>query len=166
MKKIFFFIILFGLHGYAQKTFEVYNFTGQAVQIGDIITNASGVYPEFHSKPFWGMITVPPSSGSYTLVNYSDPYRFPFHSPTSSPYITTWERLDSPTSSTLMTSNNAWAWGAPQVFDRMLFSIGGVSYTIGTANPFISGPGWIAIYEEYVDINNPDFIIYTIVITP
>lgn len=154
-------IVFFGLQGYAQKTFEVYNFTSMAVQIGDIVTNASGTYPEFHSKatPF----TIP-AGGSYTLTNTGSTTRFPFQSPTSSPYIPTWERLNSPTSSVVMASPAAWVLGSPQVFDRMIFGIGGFGYNINTTNTAsfpVTGPGFTA---EYSVFSSGTTIVYTIII--
>lgn len=171
MKKIFSIIILFSLQVYSQKTFEVYNFTTQTVRLLDIVTNVSGVYPEFHSKA--NPVTIP-AGGSYTLTNAADLARFPFHSPSSSPYIPTWERLDpyippaSPVSTT-MTSNNAWLIGSNQVFDRMVFSVGNSFNSINTTNTSsspVTGPGYTAEYSVF--IAPPPFtdIIYTIVIMP
>lgn len=159
MKKLLFILLLYSLHGYTQKIFEVYNFSTQTVQIVDIVTNASGTYPEFHSKSF-AIITLAPGD-SYILQNTSNPFRFPFDSPTSSPYIANWERLDSPTSSTVMTSFNAWLIGSNQDFDRMLFALGGTGYSIGTTNPSLTGSGWNAIYQPS---SNPT--TYTIVFFP
>ena len=101
MKKILIIAtLLFSLNNFAQKTFEVYNFTGQTVKLWDIITkpNSLSTYPEFHSKPY-GAVTIPPG-GSYTLVNTTNVFKFPFQSPTSIPYINKWERLNSASSTT------------------------------------------------------------------
>ncbi|MGL5892195.1 MAG: hypothetical protein ACRC3B_20035, partial [Bacteroidia bacterium] len=81
--------LLIGLQSFAQKTYEVYNFTTQTVQLADIMTRtAAGNYPEYHSKPF-GLISIPPG-GSYTLVNTTNIFRFPFQSPSSIPYVNVW----------------------------------------------------------------------------
>jgi hypothetical protein len=157
-------ILFFSLQSFAQKTFEVYNYTSQTVKIADIVTKSpSSTYPEFHSKPF-GLISIPPG-GSYTLVNTANPYRFPFHSPTSSPYITNWERLNSPSSSTPMGSMAAWTLGSSQVFERMHFYVGNDYTSISTpSGSSASGPGWTAFYDEFIDPVNPNIILYTIVI--
>ena len=67
MKKLILLALLLGgLPTFAQKTFEVYNYTAYTVQLADIATKvATGTYPEFHSKPS-GLISIPPG-GSYTL---------------------------------------------------------------------------------------------------
>lgn len=171
MKKLFSIIILFSLHVYPQKTFEVYNFTTQTVRLLDIVTNVSGVYPEFHSKA--NPVTIPPG-GSYTLSNAADLTRFPFHSPSSSPYIPTWERLDpyippAAPVSTIMRSNNAWLMGSNQVFDRMGFSVGNSGNLINTTNTStspVTGPGYTAEYSVFIAPPLFTDIIYTIVIMP
>src|SRR4051812_15775352 len=96
MKKIFLLaMLLCGLQNFAQKTFEVYNFTAYTVKLADVITKPAGatVYPEFHSKPS-GLISIPPG-GSYTLQNTANLYRFPLYSLTSIPVIPSWEKLSS-----------------------------------------------------------------------
>lgn len=162
MKKLFLIIILFGLQGYSQKILEIVNTLNINIQISDIITNASGSYPEFHSKPF-GYIPLGPF-GSYVLQNNNDLNRFPFNSPTSVPYIDRWERLNSPTSSLNMTSLQAWGLSISmsQVFARMSFSVGGVGYTIDTSNTATSplyGNGFIAEYVPYPTINPTTYTI-------
>jgi hypothetical protein len=157
------------LQNFAQKTFEVYNFTGQTVKLWDIITkpNSSATYPEFHSKPFWS-ITIPPG-GSYVLVNTANIYRFPFHSPSSSPYINTWERLNSPTSSTILSSSVAWSLGNSQVFTSLIFEVGtswnNLTVPIGLTNQTLLGSGWQADYDaSQPDPLQPNLWFYTIVI--
>lgn len=158
MKNLLFILILFGLQGYGQKTLEIYNFSTQSVRIYDIVTSASGSYPEFHSYPS-GLIIVPPS-GSYTLVNTSSVNLFPLYSPSSSQYIHAWYRLDSPTSSTTMSSPAAYLLSSNQFFDKMVFAIDTGNYIIGTANPSISGSGWNALYDVYTQGTT---VIHTIV---
>jgi hypothetical protein len=166
MKKIIIVaILLFSLQNFAQKTFVVYNFTGQTVQLADIITKPSGaaIYPEFHSKPF-GLISIPPG-GSYTLENTANVYRFPFYSPTSAPYINKWERLNSSSSVTPLTSPVAWPLGSSQIFTRMLFYVGNeyrliTAPTLGSGT--VTGTGWTADYVE--DNPAPNVYLYTIVV--
>ena len=166
MKKIYFIVVLFfSLQNYAQKTFEVYNFTGQTVTLYDIITNtSSGGYPEYHSKPFGG-VPIPPGE-SYTLENTANIFRFPFHSPASVPYIDIWERLDSATSSTttIVSSNVAWVLGNNQVFKSLIFSVGSSwnNLTPTGPNATIIGSGWTLDYSHTVPATNTAF--YTIVI--
>jgi hypothetical protein len=164
MKKLLTLIILFAINGYGQKSLEIYNTTTLPVRINDIVTNVSGSYPEYHSKPAWGLITVAPVTGSYILTNSLDLYRFPFHSPTSSPYLSNWDRINSATSTTTgIPSTTAWTFGAPQVFDSLLFTIGGNDYKVSVSNPLITGPGgsWTALYDYYDDPFS-DIIIYTV----
>lgn len=163
MKKLLLVVIFFGLQSYAQKTFEVYNYTSLNFEIYDIVTNASGNYPEFRSKPF-GTITIAPG-GSYKLVNTGSVSRFPFHSPSSTPYISTWLRVNPPNPAVLIASNPAWSLGNPQVFSSMTFGEPNVSYeVISTTTPIINGGTWTAIYDMYVNPTNPNIINYTIVI--
>lgn len=173
MKKIFIIVtLLFSLNNFAQKTFEVYNFTGQTVKLWDIITkpNSSAIYPEFHSKPY-GAVTIPPG-GSYTLVNTANIYKFPFQSPTSIPYINKWERLNSASSVTPLTSPVAWSLGSSnsQVFKSIIFEVGtswnNLTVPIGTISiaPAVTEPG-LAWQMDY-DCSNPapNVWYYTIVI--
>lgn len=161
-------MLLFGLQGFAQKTFEVYNFTTQTVQLADIITRAGSVYPEYHSKPF-GLVSIPPG-GSYTLVNTANVFRFPFQSPTSAPYINKWERLNSAAGpGTIQTSPVAWTFGNSQVFNRMMYYVG-TSYNgtptaplgVASFSPWFTGSGWQLDY----DCSNPapNVWFYTLVI--
>lgn len=168
MKKIILIVaLLVGLQNFAQKTFEIYNFTGQTVEIASIITKGTSTYPEFHSKPF-GLISIPPG-GSFTLENTSNVFRFPFESPTSIPYIDKWERLNSPSSGMVLTSPIAWSFGNSQVFHRMLFYVGSsynnlpaVPTGVTTVAPAVTGAGWQLDY----DCSNPapNVWFYTIVI--
>lgn len=154
-------IVLLGLNGYGQKIFEVYNFSAQTVTITDIFTNttgASGAYPEFHAPGI--TITLLPGT-SYVLQNTANLTRFPFHSPASLPYITTWERFISSTISTYMPSANAWTLGSPQVFYRMTFNAGGLGYSIGPTNPTITTSTFTAVYDMFT---SGAVITYTIVI--
>ena len=96
--------MIIGFQGYSQKTFEIYNFSSQTITLIDVVTRAGTSYPEFHSKPY-GPITIAPGD-SYILENTSQVFRFPFNSPASVPYITTWERLNSPTASATSVSSN------------------------------------------------------------
>lgn len=162
MKKLLFLIVLFSLQGYGQKTFEVYNYTSFTFELYNIITDASGNYPEFHSKGT--TVSVPPG-GTYTLVNPANVLRFPFHSPSSVPYIGSWIRMNPPSNGVIMTSIAAWTLGNPQVFSRMDFgSPGAGGGVISTTTPVVNGPSWIAIYDMYVNPTNPNIINYTIVI--
>lgn len=163
--------LLFSLQNFAQKTFYVYNFTGQTVELADIITkpNTSATYPEYHSKPN-GLITIPPG-GSYTLENTTSPVnlvRFPFLS--TADYLPTWERLNSSSSTTLQASNLAWPLGNAQVFSSMLFYVGlsynllptvPISTTSYTISSIVAGSGWQADYDFYT---SGTVQIYTIVI--
>lgn len=86
MKQLFALAMLLGsLHSFAQKTFEIYNYTGYTIDVADIITKPSGaaIYPEIHSKPH-GLFSIPPG-GSFILENTSHVYRFPYNSTVSSP---------------------------------------------------------------------------------
>lgn len=169
MKKLLLIIVvLFGLQGYGQKTFEVYNFTLHSVVIHELVTSASGAYPMFSANfGTIGPINIPPG-GSYTLVNTASPTRFPFQSPSSIPNIPSWTRWTSSTTSTSMISSAAWVLGNPQVFERMTFRVihntgvvtGG---TISTASPTATGPVWDAVYDMSVNPSNPNEINYTIV---
>lgn len=149
---------------FAQKTFEVYNFTSQTVQLADIATKPSGatVYPEFHSKPS-GLISIPPG-GSYTLVNTANLYRFPLYSPSSSPVIPTWERLTSASPGTNMASASAWPLATSQVFKEMFFYVGSAYKSISVTSPVVplQPGGWQADYVE--DNPAPNVWFYTIVI--
>ncbi len=160
--------LLFGLQSYAQKTYEVYNFTTQTVQLADIITRAGTAYPEYHSKPY-GLVSIP-AGGSYTLVNTASVFRFPFESPSSSPYINKWERLNSAGGpGVIQASPVAWTFGNSQVFNRMMFYVG-ASYNAMPAVPvgvttlpsWVTGAGWQLDY----DCSNPapNVWFYTIVI--
>lgn len=165
MKKIFFFaMLLCGLQSFAQKTFEVYNFTAYTVQMADIATKPAGAttYPEFHSKPS-GLVSIPPG-GSYTLVNTSQIYRFPLYSPSSSPFIPTWERLTSPTPGTNMSSIAAWPLATSQVFKQLFFYVGSDYNSISVVSPTVplQPNGWQADYVE--DNPAPNVWFYTIVI--
>lgn len=177
MKKIIFIAILFfSLQNYDQKTFEVYNLTGQTVKLWDIITkpNSSATYPEFHSRPFWS-VTIPPG-GYYALENTSNIFKFPFESPASIPYISNWERLNSSSSTTAFTSPVAWSLSTSnsQVFTSLIFEVGTswnnfttippvpiVAYSAPTYSS-LSGSSWILDY----DCTNPSPNVwhYTIVI--
>lgn len=177
MKKIFIIVtLLFSLNNFAQKTFEVYNFTGQTVKLWDIITKpySTATYPEFHSKPFLA-VTIPPG-GSYTMVNTANVFKFPFQSPSSIPYINKWERLNSASSVTSMTSPVAWSLGTAtsQIFKSIIFEVGTswnnftttppvpiISYSAPTyTNP--TSPGWQLDYECSNPV--PNVWYYTIVI--
>ena len=163
--------LLFSLNNFAQKTFEIYNFTGQTVELADIITkpNTTATYPEYHSKPN-GLITIAPG-GSYILENTTAPVntlRFPFLSTAN--YLPIWERANSATSSTIQTSNVAWPLGNAQVFTRMLFYVGssynlgpdvGTSATSYSIPNWVNGTGWQADYDCYILGTQQ---IYTIVI--
>jgi hypothetical protein len=157
MKKFFLILTLsFALQNFAQKTFEIYNFSSYPIEIASIVTKIDGAatYPEFTSKPF-GLFTIAPGD-SYILQNAANPYRFPFESPTSTPYIDKWERLNSASSATLLTSPAAWVLGSSQVFSRLHFYINGVYYvpTVPsgvTTVTLASGGGWIMDY----DCSNP-----------
>jgi hypothetical protein len=163
--------LLFSLQNFAQKRLEIYNFTGQTVQLADIITkpNTSATYPEYHSKPN-GLITIAPG-GEYILENTTTPVntlRFPFLSTAN--YLPIWERANSASSTTIQASNVAWPLGNAQVFTRMLFYVGS-SYNllptvpISTASysisPAVLGSGWQADYDFYI---LGSVQIYTIVI--
>ena len=163
MKKLLLLALLIsGLQTFAQKTFEVYNFTGQTVQMADIATYTGAGYPEFHSKPS-GLISIPPG-GSYTLVNTGHLYRFPFLSPSSSPTIPTWERMTSALPGTNMSSAAAWPLGASQVFKELFFYVGAAYQNISVASPTVplQPGGWQADYVA--DNPAPNVWFYTIVI--
>lgn len=171
MKKIIYIaILLISLQNYAQKRLEIYNFTGQTVQIADIITktNTTAIYPEYHSKPN-GLLTVSPG-GTYVLENTTapiDPIKFPFISTADNlPY---WEKVTSASASIIQPNNVAYASGGnANVFTRMLFYVGS-SYnllpTVPTGatsiSPAVSGSGWQADYDCYISGTTQ---IYTIVI--
>ncbi|MGX7667523.1 hypothetical protein [Flavobacterium pedocola] len=170
MKKIILIAtLLIGLQNFAQKTFEVYNLTGYTFNLTDIITRPVGTtYPEFHSKPF-GNIPLGPTSAqtSYVLENTSNVYRFPFNSPSSSPVITTWERLSSPSTVTTFTSNGAWVLGNAQEFYKLkYFDNDNILREIDANNPIYTSPtyGWTIEYSFYQDPNNANIKIYTILI--
>jgi hypothetical protein len=165
--------LLFSLQNFAQKTFEVYNFTGQTVKLWDIITkpNTTAIYPEFHSKPY-GAVTILPGE-SYTLVNTANVFKFPFQSPTSIPYINNWERLNSATSTTLLASPVAWSIGSSntQVFKSIIFEVGtswnNLTVPIGpqTIPNAVTGSGWQLDYDcIQPDPAQPNLWLYTIVI--
>ncbi|WP_329804652.1 hypothetical protein [Flavobacterium facile] len=165
--------LLFSLQNFAQKTFEVYNYTGQTVKLWDIITkpNSSATYPEFHSKPY-GAVTIPPG-GSYTLVNTANVFKFPFQSPTSIPYINNWERLNSASSVTPLASTVSWSLGSSnaQVFKSIIFEVGtswnNLTVPIGTQTipSAVTGSGWQLDYDCYQpDPAQPNLWYYTIVI--
>jgi len=165
MKKLILLALLLGgLPTFAQKTFEVYNYTAYTVQLADIATKvATGTYPEFHSKPS-GLISIPPG-GSYTLVNTANLYRFPFLSPSSSPTIPTWERLNSASPpTTYLPSATAWPLGTSQVFKELFFFVGGAYQNISVTSPSLplQSGGWQADYVE--DNPAPNVWFYTIVI--
>ena len=170
MKKITFFLVLFlSLQGFSQKTFEVYNFSGQTINLGDIITRAisgtSFVLPEYHSKPF-GNITIAPG-GSYVLENTSYPLRFPFNSPASVPYISIWERNNTNGTTSMLASNSAWALGNSQVFFNLKFFDGAnILREVGETNPTPApfSTGITAEYSYYQDPVNTNIKIYTVVI--
>lgn len=176
MKKIFIIVtLLFSLNNFAQKTFEVYNFTGQTVKLWDIITkpNSTATYPEFHSKPFLA-VTIPPG-GSYTMVNTANVFKFPFQSPSSIPYINKWERLNSASSVTSMTSPVAWSLGTAtsQIFKSIIFEVG-TSWNNFTTTPPVpiipysaptfNGPGLAWQLDYTCDNPVPNVWYYTIVI--
>lgn len=172
MKKIIFIAtLLISLQNFAQKSLEIYNFTGQTVQLADIITkpDTSTIYPEYHSKPN-GLITIAPG-GTYILENTTAPVntlRFPFLSTVD--YLPNWERLNSSSSSVIQTSNVAWSLGNAQVFTRMLFYVDSsynllptvpISTTSYSISPAVTGSGWQADYDFYI---SGSVQIYTIVI--
>lgn len=166
--------LLFSLQNFAQKTFEVYNFTGQTVKLWDIITkpNSAAIYPEFHSKPYLA-VTIPPG-GSYTLENTANIFKFPFQSPTSAPYINRWARLNTVSSSTPLTSPVAWSLGSSntQVFKSLIFEVGtswnNLTVPIGLqsiSNAIPTSTGWQLDYDcVQPDPANLNRWYYTIVI--
>lgn len=176
MKKIIIIAtLLFSLNNFAQKTFEVYNFTGQTVKLWDIISkpNSAAIFPEFHSKPY-GAVTIPPG-GSYTLVNTANVFKFPYQSPTSIPYINKWERLNSASSVTPMTSPVAWSLGSSntQVFKSTIFEVGtswnNLTVPIGLqsiSNAIPTSVGWQLDYDcsQPDPLGQPNLWYYTIVI--
>ncbi len=163
MKKILLIVLLLtAMQNYAQKTFEVYNYTGTTIQIFNIVTNPGGTsYPEYHSKPSG---SIPVASGSsFTLYNAANVYRFPFN---ASPLIPTWHRLNSISSSVTLPASAAWIAGNSQVFKSMMFFVGSdpAYHEITASGGMTSGTGWTAIYDQFQDPNDPNIIIYTIVI--
>lgn len=162
MKKLLYLIILFSIQSYSQKVFKVHNLTNFTFEIDDITTDASGVYPQFRSKGT--TVSIPPGS-TYVLVNPANLTRFPFESPSSSPYIASWTRINPPNASNVFASNVAWLFGGPQVFKNMTFGVVGAGHDIiSVVSPTVNGNGWTAIYDVIVDPNNPGNITYMITI--
>ena len=127
MKKLLLILFLsIGIFGFSQKTLEIYNYSSKVINLGIITTKpATGIYPWFGStQP--SSITINPG-GSYVLQNNSNIYRFPFNSPTSSPFITTWRRSVQSTggngSFTSVSSNTAWTLGNGQFFNYLQFNV-------------------------------------------
>lgn len=159
MKKIVLWTALFAVvaTGYSQKVFNFYNFSSFPVEIGGVVTKpeSGGTYPFFDSSVF-GLIPVSAGGGSYTLENTSHMTRFPFHSPASLPYITSWYRMTAPFTSITMPSNAAWVIGSDQEFHYVKFQVG-TSGSLGGGNlgelggssqgEIIFGNGWTAIYS-------------------
>lgn len=155
-----------GLYAQAQKTVKIYNYSAYTVKFFDFVTRTStNQFPEFHSKQFGGVTIAP--FGSYTMVNTASTTRFPFYSPTSSPVITTWERLTTTTpTSTIMTNTVAWLQGGNQEFSYIQLTINGSIRNLG--NPLtstfpasVSASGWTASYANTGSVAAP---IYTITI--
>lgn len=168
MKKLVFIVVLFiCVQSFAQKTFEIYNFSSYTVNISSIVTHpTTGGYPEFSNKWYGGFDIAP--GNIYVLENTSNVYRFPFYSPTSIPYMTQWQRLNSPSSVTMLPSNNAWVLGNNQVFYRLhVFS--DTDYHVKTVlGGVYSDPDWMvdADWTATYDCSNPapNVWFYTIVI--
>ncbi len=167
-------LCLAGTIGYSQKVFYFYNFSSYNVEIGGVVTmpdpaTIGGTYP-FYDSSVSSLITVPAGTGVYTLENTTNIYRFPFHSPASSPYITDWYRMTAPFTSTIVPSNAAWVLGADQVFHYVKFQVG-TSGSQGGGNlgepgggsqgDYIQGNGWTAIYTFF---QSGTYIEYTCVI--
>lgn len=167
-KTILILIFVIGLQSQAQKTFEVYNYTGVTIKLADIITRtftnpSTYALPEYHSNPF-GLITIPPG-GSYKLVNNTNVFRFPFNSPSSVPFITTWERLNANgTTTPNLTSNVAWTLGNSQSFYNLkLFDSAMILKEVGIVAPTVTLTGGYT--AEYAGSNpSPNVYFYTIVI--
>ena len=162
MKNIFILLVfVITLQIQAQKTFEVYNFSNQTINLGDIITRSGTALPEYHSKPF-GLITIPPG-GSYILENTSQVFRFPFNSPNSSPFITKWDRNNANgTTTNNVPSNVAWVAGNSQVFFNLKYFDGnGVLREIGVNQSFEPTPGFFV--DSTTDQVSPNVWFYTIV---
>ncbi len=163
MKKLILLLMVCTLSIQAQKTVKVYNYTASTVYIRDLVTRTNTyTLPEFHLKPN-GQITIAPF-GSYTIVNTANATRFPFYSPTSTPVITTWERITAtaPTN-TNMPSTAAWLQGANQVFYWVNIGIGGYTATVGvpSSGQPISSPlnGYTVSYAQLGTNTSP---IYTV----
>lgn len=171
MKKFYYIAILFiGFLSFGQKTFEIYNFSSYPIDIAEIMTkpNSSATYPTFSSKSY-GMIPLLNPGDYYVLENTSNTFRFPFESPSSTPYITTWDRANSSNSVTAFPSNQAWIQGNNQVFYSLgLYDAAGYysgTVPVGTVTyipSWITHPDWVADYE----CSNPatNVWIYTIII--
>lgn len=166
MKKIIIILtFVIGLQTYAQKTFEVYNYTNVTIKLTDIITRSGISLPEYHSKPF-GNITIAPG-GSYTLVNNTFVFRFPFNSPSSVPFITKWERLNANgTITPNIASNVAWTLGNSQVFYNLKFFDGAnILREVGPTSAILPVPISGGFFADY-SFSNPaaNVFFYTIVV--
>lgn len=173
MKQIILFIVFFVSieSSIAQKVFYFYNFSSHTVEIGGVVTKPDNgdPYPFFDSSVS-PLITVLPGE-LYVLENTSNLFRFPFFSPASVPYIDTWYRVDSPSSSITIDSMPAWVLGNAQEFHYVKFQVGS-SGSLGGGNLGVPGGSsqgdsvqslgnWTALYSGFQSGN---YIEYTCVI--
>lgn len=138
MKALFSFLcLMLSVGAFSQKTLDIYNYSSRTVTLSMVVTKpASGTYPWCASVTPSTIDILP--GGQYTMENTANIYRFPFHSPSTSPYITNWRRVTAPASPgapapwTNIVSTTAWALGNSQFFDYISFSMD--NYTAGGGN--------------------------------
>lgn len=143
MKKLLLLFVLFlGLQGFAQKTVYIFNNSATAtIKIGEIQTIKAAIsgtsvtlgYPRFTSYTPT-LITIPPG-GSYTLENVANPNKFPFVSVGNTPQINQWRKSVSATSSSLVSSAQAFTTATAQIFYYIKFTGGTAGTTL--CNPAI-----------------------------
>ncbi|WP_298150063.1 hypothetical protein [Flavobacterium sp.] len=144
-------LLICGAQMQAQKTFKLFNLTGNTVIIDDLVTNTgtANAFPQFHSKPN-GPVSIPPF-GTYTLTT-TNATRFPFFSPTSTPTINSWERATSATSSSVISSTVAFPLGTAQVFYWIQVRIGATTKQVGFSGSgyptTLTSSGWTASYTQ------------------
>lgn len=167
MKKIILLTaLLLSAFAFAQKTVYVFNFSSHSIEIGEFETkHATTDYPRFKSygNSVSNPIHVPALTGEYVLSHPNNSY-FPFYSPNSTPYIPSWYRRATATSSwTTVPSNNLNnVLAASQVFRSIKFQVGlngefsgttlGGDYPLSEEN---TANGWTADVSSNTDFNNP-----------
>lgn len=152
---------------FSQKSQKISNFSSYDFRIDNIYTKGTGWTGSVIPSP----ITALEYGDYFILQNSASVYKFPFHSPSSSPYITYWRWIGLEPEPLTLHSSDAWDLGeaADQVFDYISFcevvgstpvycdNIGEYSFWVEELNGILIDPingDWVVVY--YIDINPND----------